>query len=178
MTAPPTTSPARTSSLDGLPRTSDRLYDDLLLPDETVKIRAEVRAFAERVLAPRAAEHNNAEESKAVFPKDILRAMAEAGLYEIPYAADVGGRGLQFPLLAAATVLEEMAYFTPGVASALYDGQALLVGRTLDAAPPHIRAASICPGWSAVRSSVRSPPASPVPAPTCPQRPCLPAQLA
>jgi alkylation response protein AidB-like acyl-CoA dehydrogenase len=40
---------------------------------------------------------------------------------------------------AAATVLEELAYYTPGVASALYDGQALLVGRTLDAAPAHIR---------------------------------------
>jgi hypothetical protein len=33
-------------------------------------------------------------------------------------------------MLAAATVAEELAYFTPGAASALYDGQALLVGRT------------------------------------------------
>jgi alkylation response protein AidB-like acyl-CoA dehydrogenase len=42
-------------------------------------------------------------------------------------------------MLGAATVLEELAYFTPGVASALYDGQALLVGRTLDKAPARIR---------------------------------------
>ncbi len=137
MTASETSS--RTSSLVGLPRTSDQLYDDFLLPDETVKIREEVRDFAERVLAPRAAELNCAEESKAAFPADILAAMADAGLYQLPYASDVGGRGLEFPMLAAATVLEEMAYFTPGVASALYDGQALLVGRTLDAAPAHIR---------------------------------------
>lgn len=128
-----------TSSLTGLPRTSDRLFDDLLLPDETVKIRAEVRDFAERVLAPRAAELNCAEESTAAFPRDILQHMADAGLYSLPYASDVGGRGLEFPMLAAATVLDEMAYFTPGVASALYDGQALLVGRTLDAAPAHLR---------------------------------------
>ncbi|MBJ7337560.1 acyl-CoA dehydrogenase family protein [Mycolicibacterium sp.] len=128
-----------TSSLVGLPRTSDRLFDDLLLPGETVEIRSEVRDFAERVLAPRAAELNCAEESRSAFPRDVLHAMADAGLYQIPYAADVGGRGLEFPMLAAATVLEEMAYFTPGVASALYDGQALLVGRTLDAAPAHIR---------------------------------------
>jgi alkylation response protein AidB-like acyl-CoA dehydrogenase len=128
-----------TSSLFGLPRTSDRLYDDFLLPDETVKIRAEVRDFAEQVLAPRADQLNSAEESKDAFPRDIMQAMADAGLYQIPYSSDVGGRGLQFPMLAAATVLEEMAYFTPGVASALYDGQALLVGRTLDAAPAHIR---------------------------------------
>jgi alkylation response protein AidB-like acyl-CoA dehydrogenase len=91
------------------------------------------------VLAPRAAELNSAEESKAAFPRDILDAMAAAGLYTIPFASDVGGRGLQYPMLAAATVLEELAYYTPGVASALYDGQALLVGHTLDAAPDHIR---------------------------------------
>src|ERR1700694_5397364 len=127
------------SSLDSLSRTSDQLYDDLLLPDETVKIRAEVRDFATTVLAPRAAELNSAEESKAAFPRDILDAMAAAGLYTIPFASDVGGRGLQYPMLAAATVLEELAYYTPGVASALYDGQAPLVGRTLDAAPAHIR---------------------------------------
>ncbi|MDT7729891.1 MAG: hypothetical protein QOK45_144, partial [Mycobacterium sp.] len=127
------------SSLDALPRTSDQLYDDLLLPDETLKIRAEAREFATTVLAPRAAELNSAEESKAAFPRDILDAMAAAGLYTIPFASDVGGRGLQYPMLAAATVIEELAYYTPGVASALYDGQALLVGRTLDAAPAHIR---------------------------------------
>lgn len=127
------------SSLEGLPRTSDTLYDDLMLPDETVKIRAEVREFAVRVLAPRAAEFNSAEESSAVFPRDVLHEMARAGLYAIPFARDVGGRGLQYPMLAAATVLEELAYYTPGIASALYDGQALLVGRTLDAAPAAIR---------------------------------------
>jgi len=128
-----------TSTLDVLSRTSDQLYDDLLLPEETVKIRAETREFAATVLAPRAAELNSAEESRAAFPRDILDAMAAAGLYTIPFASDVGGRGLQYPMLAAATVLEELAYYTPGVASALYDGQALLVGRTLDAAPAHIR---------------------------------------
>lgn len=127
------------SSLDGLTRTSDQLSDDLLLPDETVAIRGEARDFAERVLRPRAAELNNATESSAVFPRDILTEIADAGLYGVPFPADVGGRGLMFPMLAAATVLEELAYFAPGVASALYDGQALLVGRTLDAAPPHIR---------------------------------------
>src|ERR1700754_3621912 len=126
------------SSLDALSRTSDQLYDDLYLPGETLKIRAEAREFATTVLAPRAAELNSAEESKAAFPRDILDAMAAAGLYRIPFGSDVGGRGLQYPMLAAATGIEELAYYTPGVASALYDGQALLVGRTLDAAPPPI----------------------------------------
>jgi len=44
--------PRPTSTLDGLARTSARLFDDCLLPDETVKIRDEARLFAERVLAP------------------------------------------------------------------------------------------------------------------------------
>ena len=124
------------SSLDGLTRTSDQLSDDLLLPDETVAIRGEARDFAERVLRPRAAELNSATESSAVFPRDILTEIADAGLYEVPFPADVGGRGLTFPMLGAATVLEELAYFAPGVAPAPYDGQARLGGRTLDAAHP------------------------------------------
>lgn len=127
------------SSLDGLPRTADALVDDMLLPAETVAIRAEAREFAERVLRPRATELNEATESTAAFPRDIVHAIAEAGLYEVPFGIDVGGRGLQYPTLAAATVAEELAYFTPGIASALYDGQALLVGNTLNGAPPHIR---------------------------------------
>lgn len=127
------------STLEGLSRTSTCLFDDCLLPAETIEIRDEARQFAERVLAPRAAELNSAEESSAVFPRDVLRQIADAGLYAIPFSTDVGGRGLQYPMLGAATVLEELAYFTPGIASALYDGQALLVGRTLEAAPPPIR---------------------------------------
>lgn len=134
-----TTGEPNSSSLEGLSRTSTALSDDLLLPAETVEIRAEAREFAERTLRPRATELNNATESKAAFPHDIHKAIADAGLYAVPFASDVGGRGLQFPMLAAATVAEELAYFTPGAASALYDGQALLVGRTLDGAPPHIR---------------------------------------
>ena len=81
-------------TLDGLARTSTRLFDDCLLPRETVKIRDEARLCAARVLAPRAAELNSAEESSAVFPRDILRQMADAGLYAIPFSADVGGRAL------------------------------------------------------------------------------------
>lgn len=127
------------SSLDGLPRIADGLSDDLLLPEETVSVRMQAREFADRVLRPRAAELNDATESAAAFPADLVGAIAEAGLYEVLFPTDVGGRGLRFPVLAAATVLEELAYVTPGVASALYDGQALLVGSTLQNSPPAIR---------------------------------------
>ena len=131
-------SSASKSSLDGLPRTSTRLHDDILRPTETVKVRSETMEFVEQVLAPRAAELNSAEKS-AAFPYDIMHQMTDASLYAFPFNADVGGRGLEYPMLGAAKVLAELAYYPRGVASALYDSQALLVGRTLDAAPPHIR---------------------------------------
>lgn len=127
------------SSLDDLPRISPSLSDDLLLPEETVQVRREAREFAEKALRPRATELNDASELRGNFPRDIHEAIAQAGLYGIPFGSDIGGRGLQYPMLAAATVAEELAYFAPGAASALYDGQALLVGRTLDSAPAHIR---------------------------------------
>lgn len=135
----PTTHADGVSSLVGMKRTSERLFDDRLLPEETVKVRRRARQFAEEVLVPRAAELNSAEESAHAFPRDVFEALTESGLYQVPFAADVGGLGLQFPMLGAATVLEELGYVSAGIASALYDGQALLVGRTLDAAPSKIR---------------------------------------
>src|SRR5260370_8207334 len=94
-----------TSTLDGLARTSARLFDDCLLPDETVKIRDEARLFAERVLAPRAAELNSAEESSAVFPPDILRQLADAGLYATPFPAASASRAPPHPHLAPPPLL-------------------------------------------------------------------------
>jgi alkylation response protein AidB-like acyl-CoA dehydrogenase len=66
--------------------------------------------------------------------------MAKAGLYAIPFPKDVGGRGLEFPTLATVTVLEELGYYSPSLASALYDGQAILVGQTLERAGGTLRA--------------------------------------
>ena len=146
-------SSASKSSLDGLPRTSTRLHDDILLPTETVKVRGEAREFVEQVLAPQAAELNSAEESSAAFPYDIMHQMTDATLYAFPFNADVGGRGLEYPMLGAAKVLAELAYDPRGVASALYGSQALLVGRTLDAAPSdHLLRASPCVRGTTSRS--------------------------
>lgn len=120
-------------------RRANTLFHDTWLPDETRRIRAEVREFAESVLRPQAHRLNTTPESADSFPRDIFDAMAQAGLYQIPFSADVGGRGLEFPTLATLTVLEELAYFSAGVASALYDGQAILVGKTLEQAPEPLR---------------------------------------
>ncbi|MBA4284846.1 MAG: acyl-CoA dehydrogenase [Xanthomonadaceae bacterium] len=121
------------------PRKADTLYSDIFVPEETKAIRKEVRAFCDEVLAPVAHRLNTTPESKENFARAEFEALARAGIYEIPYAKDVGGRGLEYPTLATLTVLEELAYYSPSLASALYDGQAILVGKTLERAPAHIR---------------------------------------
>ena len=124
-----------------VPRKSEILGSDLLLPAETIEVRREARAFADRVLRPIAHELNTSPERPDGFRHDVFRAMAQAGLYSIPYPRDVGGRGLEFPTLATLAVIEELAYYSAGIASALYDAQAILVGKTLEMAQPALRAA-------------------------------------
>jgi alkylation response protein AidB-like acyl-CoA dehydrogenase len=120
-------------------RKADSLFNDFLLPPETVRIRKEVRQFCDDVIRPAAHRLNTTPEAKDSFARAEFDAMARAGLYRIPYPADVGGLGLEFPTLATATVLEELGYYSPSLASALYDGQAILVGKTLERAPAHLR---------------------------------------
>ncbi|HDX2367836.1 TPA: acyl-CoA dehydrogenase family protein [Escherichia coli] len=122
-----------------IPRRADNLFNDVLLPDETRALRREIRQFADDVVGPAAHRLNTTPESRDSFPRDLFDAMARAGLYAIPFAADVGGRGLEFPTLATVTVLEELGYYSRGLASALYDGQAILVGQTLDRAGAALR---------------------------------------
>jgi alkylation response protein AidB-like acyl-CoA dehydrogenase len=120
-------------------RNSDALFSDIFLPEETQSIRNEVRQLAVRILAPIAHRLNTTPESVNGFPHEAFGDLARGGLYTIPFAEPFGGRGLQFPMLATMTAMEEIAYFVPGLASALYDAQALLVGKTLEANPGPMR---------------------------------------
>jgi alkylation response protein AidB-like acyl-CoA dehydrogenase len=122
-----------------VPRQSEVLGSDLLLPAETLEIRHEARAFADRVLRPIAHDLNTRPEQPDGFRHDVFREMASAGLYAIPFPRDVGGRGLQYPTLATLMVVEEIGYYSAGIASALYDAQAILVGKTLDMAQSSLR---------------------------------------
>jgi alkylation response protein AidB-like acyl-CoA dehydrogenase len=124
-----------------VPRQAEALGCDLLLPAEALEIRDEARAFADRVLRPIAHDLNTRPEQPDGFRHDVFRAMASAGLYAIPFPRDVGGRGLQCPTLATLMVVEEIAYYSAGIASALYDAQAILVGKTLAMAQPSLRSA-------------------------------------
>ncbi|MES2126346.1 MAG: acyl-CoA dehydrogenase family protein [Pseudomonadota bacterium] len=111
-------------------RYQDSLYHDLDLPAELQAIRAEVRRFADEHVAPVAYAIGHTEESVAAFPRALFAKMAQAGLFRIPFAADVGGRGLAHPVAATAIMIEELAYHSNSVA-AIVDVHCILAGNAL-----------------------------------------------
>ena len=115
-----------------VPRRSEAFDSDLLLPAEIVDTRDRARRFADDYLQPLAHELNTTPEDVGVFRHEVLRAIADAGLLGLLFKEDVGGAGLEHPTLAAITALEEIAYYVPGVASAMVDAQVLLAGKVLD----------------------------------------------
>lgn len=121
------------------PRQADRLYDDIWLPEETLKVRARVRDFVETTLRPRAHVLNNAPENVTTFPWDLIKDMGDAGLFAIPFGHEFGGEGLDYPTLATMVMLEEIAYVSSGVAAAFIDVQLILFGHTLQHVKPEVR---------------------------------------
>ncbi|WP_430444053.1 MAG: acyl-CoA dehydrogenase family protein [Pseudomonas piscis] len=119
-------------------RMADELYHDLMSSTEVQEIRREVRAFADEFVAPRAYDIAHRDESVVNFPRDVFDAMARQGLFQIPFAARDGGRGLQDRVLATATVCEELAYHSNSIA-AVFDVHCILAGRTLEQGSDWIR---------------------------------------
>ncbi len=111
-------------------RYQDSLYHDLMTPEEILAIRQEVRRFADEHVAPAAYAIGHTEEAVAAFPRDLFAKMAKAGLFRIPFAAKVGGRGLQYPATATAVMIEELAYHSNSVA-AIVDVHCILAGNAL-----------------------------------------------
>jgi len=120
------------------PRQQPLLYHDLLTPEEVLRIREEVRHFAEAEVAPRAWEIGHREESREHFPHELFRLMADAGLFRIPFRSAVGGRGLQYTATATAVVIEELAYYSNSVA-AIYDVHCILTGHALEHASQDVQ---------------------------------------
>ena len=112
-------------------RYQDSLYHDLLTPKESLVIRQQVRRFADNYVAPVAWEIGSSEEAVENFPRDLFLKMAEAGLFSIPFLADVGGRGLQHRAIATAVMIEELAYHSNSVA-AIVDVHCILAGKALE----------------------------------------------
>lgn len=120
-----------TAQLQSWPaRQEPLLYHDMLSPAELLEVRAEVRAFAEHVVAPRARQIGDGPETVEHFPHDVFKAMGDAGLFRIPFAAEVGGRGLSHPAAATAAVIEELSYYSSSV-GAIYDVHCILAGNAL-----------------------------------------------
>ena len=112
-------------------RIADIAYHDLISPEETIEVKKRLREFAERVVAPVSNRIAQQDESVENFPRDVFDAMAEEGLFKIPFAGTYGGEGLKYPVLATATAIEELAYHSNSIA-AVFDVHCILAGRTLE----------------------------------------------
>jgi short/branched chain acyl-CoA dehydrogenase len=83
------------------------------LSPEQEEFRAAVRKFAEDVVGPRAEEMDRREE----LPMDLVKQMAEMGLFGLPFAEVYGGQGADFLTLVIA--IEELARVDSSVAITL-----------------------------------------------------------
>jgi alkylation response protein AidB-like acyl-CoA dehydrogenase len=86
---------------------------DFELSEEQRAFRGLAREFAEEVVAPAAAGYDEREE----FPLEIVKRMAELGLFGIPFPEEVGGQGGD--LLTFCLGLEEIARYDSSVAITL-----------------------------------------------------------
>jgi butyryl-CoA dehydrogenase len=119
-------------------RLQDAMYhDDLFLPPEVARIRAEARVACERDLAPLAHAIANGDEVIDGFPWEAFRALAGAGLFQVPFAKP-WGLGLEHRAVATTVVTEEIAYHSNSMAG-VYDGQCILSGQMVAAASPAVR---------------------------------------
>jgi len=76
---------------------------NLELTEEQRSIRNVCREFAEQQVAPNAARHDR----DGSFPYEIVRGMAQLGLFALPFPQSVGGAGGDF--LSYCVALEEIA---------------------------------------------------------------------
>jgi short/branched chain acyl-CoA dehydrogenase len=86
---------------------------DFDLTPEQEEFRKSIRAFAEDVIRPRAEEMDRAEE----LPMDIVKQMAELGLFGLPFPEEYGGQGADFLTLCLA--IEELARIDSSIAITL-----------------------------------------------------------
>lgn len=123
--APPAPAAAATA-----PRLRDRLYHDVFTPPDVAAVRDLARRVATEHVAPRAHDIGQREESPDSFPRDVFDALAHAGLFGVPFPAELGGAGLDHPVCATAAVIEELAYASSSIA-AVYDVHCILAGNAL-----------------------------------------------
>jgi short-chain 2-methylacyl-CoA dehydrogenase len=89
------------------------------LPDEYDQLARTVRDFAQTVVAPVAAKHDEAH----TFPYEVVAGMAEMGLFGLPFPEEYGGMGGDYFALCLA--LEELGKIDQSVAITLEAGVSL-----------------------------------------------------
>jgi alkylation response protein AidB-like acyl-CoA dehydrogenase len=92
---------------------------DTRLTEEQQSLRKTVEAFAREVVAPVAAHHD----ATKTFPYDVVRGMAEMGLFGLPFPEEHGGMGGDYFALCLA--IEELARVDQSVAITLEAGVSL-----------------------------------------------------
>ena len=125
-------------------RFQSKLFHDMLAPSEIEALRREVRQFADEHVAPVAWDIGHREESVGNFPRNLFAKLADAGMFRIPFATSVGGRGLEHPAAATAVMIEELAYHSNSVA-AIVDVHCILAGHALAHASPALQARYLAP---------------------------------
>jgi short/branched chain acyl-CoA dehydrogenase len=90
-----------------------------MLTDELELFRRTVEAFAREVVAPVAAHHDET----ATFPYEVVRGMADMGLFGLPFPEEYGGMGGDYFTLCLA--IEELARVDQSVAITLEAGVSL-----------------------------------------------------
>lgn len=111
-------------------RNEPLLYHDLLSPDDVRAVKLEARGIADSVVAPRARAIGEGPEAVEHFPHDVFAAMADSGLFSVPFKQSAGGRGLAHPATATAAVIEELSYASSSV-GAIFDVHCILAGNAL-----------------------------------------------
>lgn len=89
------------------------------LPDEYRELALTVRDFAQRVVAPVAAQHD----ADHTFPYEVVSGMADMGLFGLPFPEEFGGMGGDYFALCLA--LEELGKVDQSVAITLEAGVSL-----------------------------------------------------
>jgi short-chain 2-methylacyl-CoA dehydrogenase len=92
------------------------------LTDEQEALRAMVRDFAQREIAP----HAERWDRDHVFPVEVVRAMGDLGLFGIPFPAEYGGGGAG--LVSLCVAIEELARVDQSMAITLEAGVGLGTG--------------------------------------------------
>lgn len=112
-------------------RQYDKLYHDLLSPQDVLDARARAREISDRVVAPAAGAIANGDEQIEGFPWEVFDALAAEGLYGVGFGAEVGGQGLDHPCTAMAATIEELAYHSSSI-GAVFDVHCILSGNALN----------------------------------------------